>query len=133
MLNPLTRLDNGCHSCLFTCNTVAPFFTVEPKDTEGNEGSEVRVECRADGHPRPSVSWARYGLANTGFKRGTRQGLALNSNVLTIDSLSSSDAGAYVCQASNSVGSITRRIMISVRAGPQRKRRLSKEILMKRS
>ena len=101
----------------------APSFTTEPSDAAGDERSELRVECRADGHPKPKIKWLRFGSSNTGFSRSTSQSLSLNPNVLTIYPLSIGDGGEYVCEAENSVDRISKRISIVVRPAEKRRRK----------
>jgi hypothetical protein len=100
----------------------APHFTKEPTDVAGDVGSDIRVECRADGNPPPKIEWSRYGIRNKGFSRGTKQSLYLNPNILSIAQLTMKDAGDYVCKAENSVDTITRRITLTVRRVEKDKR-----------
>jgi len=38
----------------------APFFVSEPPTTfGGTEGIEVRINCEADGQPKPTVNWRK--------------------------------------------------------------------------
>lgn len=40
-------------------NTVPPRWILEPTDKAFAQGSDARVECKADGFPKPQVTWKR--------------------------------------------------------------------------
>ena len=39
--------------------TVRPRWTVEPTDKQFAQGSDAKVDCKADGFPQPSISWKK--------------------------------------------------------------------------
>ena len=62
-------------------------------------GSEVFLECAANGIPQPSISWLKDGVA---LDPPTSDRLTLTGNgSLTIASARLSDAGGYQCRAEN--------------------------------
>ncbi len=39
----------------------APSFLATPRNTVALEGSQVTLECAANGHPRPDITWLKDG------------------------------------------------------------------------
>ena len=39
--------------------TVRPRWTVEPTDKQFAQGSDAKVDCKADGFPQPTISWKK--------------------------------------------------------------------------
>ena len=44
---------------LNTSKTVRPRWTVEPTDKQFAQGSDAKVDCKADGFPQPTISWKK--------------------------------------------------------------------------
>ena len=44
---------------LNTFITVRPRWTVEPTDKQFAQGSDAKVDCKADGFPQPTISWKK--------------------------------------------------------------------------
>ena len=38
---------------------VRPRWTVEPTDKQFAQGSDAKVDCKADGFPQPTISWQK--------------------------------------------------------------------------
>ena len=36
-----------------------PRWTVEPTDKQFAQGSDAKVDCKADGFPKPKISWKK--------------------------------------------------------------------------
>lgn len=84
----------------------APFFILKPTNTRLNLGEDAIFRCRAQGHPRPVVSWEKDGRA---------LGTPIDSNrihvedegessSLRIHCIRFSDSGTYICRAESPVG-----------------------------
>lgn len=43
---------------MFACK-VPPRWIVEPTDKAFAQGSEAKIECKADGFPKPQISWKK--------------------------------------------------------------------------
>ena len=43
----------------FFLNLVRPRWTVEPTDKQFAQGSDAKVDCKADGFPQPRISWKK--------------------------------------------------------------------------
>ena len=82
-------------------------------DETQNEGDTASFTCQADGDPLPTISWyfngapldesniAKYMITERQISTTT------NTDILTIMSVQSSDAGTYTCNATNVVSSDT--------------------------
>ena len=40
-------------------SSVPPRWTVEPTDKQFAQGSDAKVDCKADGFPKPQISWKK--------------------------------------------------------------------------
>ena len=60
------------------------------------------MECLADGHPAPQISWLRNGIRVEAGVQGVRY--IVDGQSLTVIEVRSSDSGIYVCQATNEAG-----------------------------
>ena len=47
------------NNLLFSVSIVRPRWTVEPTDRQFAQGSDAKVDCKADGFPQPSISWKK--------------------------------------------------------------------------
>ena len=96
-------------------------FLASPRNTKAHEGSEVTLDCAANGNPMPEIIWLKDGQsieenAKKGhYLRFTRQG----SGSLQIKSVKSSDAGTYQCRAENSLDSIDVAAVLEVLKAPK--------------
>ncbi|KAJ0182598.1 hypothetical protein K1T71_001967 [Dendrolimus kikuchii] len=97
-----------------------------PEETSGDvmvpEGGTARVSCRARGMPEPRILWRREDGADIVIRdsNGAKTKVAVHEEqVLTLNKISRSDMGAYLCIASNGVPpSVSKRIMIKVHFHP---------------
>lgn len=55
-LKTADRQTNSKNELIFT---VPPRWILEPTDKAFAQGSDAKVECKADGFPRPQVTWKR--------------------------------------------------------------------------
>ena len=53
-------------NCAFSA--VPPRWILEPTDKAFAQGSDAKVECKADGFPRPQVTWKRAAGKFVNFK-----------------------------------------------------------------
>merc|ERR1719474_1361664 len=84
---------------------VPPRWTVEPTDRQFAQGSDAKVDCKADGFPKPQVSWKKApGSKPTDYKDLDTQ---VNSNIKIIDgslvlkNIQKGSEGYYLCKATN--------------------------------
>ncbi|XP_041975575.1 lachesin-like isoform X2 [Aricia agestis] len=103
---------------------VPPDFIME--ETSGDvmvpEGGTAKVSCRARGQPTPRVMWRREDGSDIVLKdpNGVKTKVTVyEDEVLTLNKISRSDMGAYLCIASNGVPpSVSKRIVIKVHFHP---------------
>nr|XP_033326661.1 Down syndrome cell adhesion molecule-like protein Dscam2 isoform X29 [Megalopta genalis] len=115
------RAGNVSHTTTLAVN-VPPRWILEPTDKPFAQGSDARVECKADGFPKPQVTWKRA----TGDTPGDYTDLKLSNpdisvedGTLAINNIQKTNEGYYLCEAVNGIGSgLSAVILISVQAPP---------------
>nr|XP_040047446.1 hemicentin-1-like [Gasterosteus aculeatus aculeatus] len=88
----------------------APVFT-ESYSEEVNVflGDNVTFGCSADGHPPPDIQWRKSSEAHvTVTTRGSQKSI-------TVAGATSTDAGVYICDATNNVTVVTRTVTLVVK------------------
>lgn len=89
------------------------------KEITVHSRSTVKVKCRVEGRPSPTISWI---LANqtvvSKSSEGNGQALVMSDGTLVIHNISIYDRGFYKCMASNPVGQDSLLIKIQVIAAP---------------
>lgn len=93
-----------------------PVVTISPSGANGpirvKEGQRVRLECRAQGDPAPSVSWRRL---RTGFLFDSIDAKETQQvAIYDITRITQSDEGTYSCTGRNEAGLTEERIQIIV-------------------
>uniref|UniRef100_A0A1B6EDX6 Basement membrane-specific heparan sulfate proteoglycan core protein n=1 Tax=Clastoptera arizonana TaxID=38151 RepID=A0A1B6EDX6_9HEMI len=93
-----------------------------PSPVTVSPGQRVKLECRASGHPQPSVSWSRHQTGASFFNMQEITAKSLNLAVYEIPSVTEDDDGSYTCVAENSAGPVEERIQLIVSrdSGPRR-------------
>ncbi|XP_042237785.1 Down syndrome cell adhesion molecule-like protein Dscam2 isoform X24 [Homarus americanus] len=103
---------------------VPPRWIVEPTDKAFALGSDARLECKADGFPRPSLGWKKA----AGRTPGDYRDLSVNNpnvkvtddGTLQIGNIQKSHEGYYLCEANNGIGAgLSTVIYVRVQAPPQ--------------
>lgn len=85
--------------------TVRPVIVRPPQDTTALLGGEVSLECGVTGDPPPHVEWRRQDGAKIPINRIRPASNDQTRTSLRLERLVASDAGRYVCEVENSVGS----------------------------
>ncbi|KAG8174362.1 hypothetical protein JTE90_011414 [Oedothorax gibbosus] len=80
----------------------APSWIREPEDIIGVEGQNVEIICRADGIPRPEITWKKR-IEGRDADLGDSAIQSQNGS-LVISNLKSTSAGVYKCEAKNGIG-----------------------------
>ncbi|XP_068632807.1 cell adhesion molecule Dscam1 isoform X16 [Battus philenor] len=102
---------------------VPPRWILEPTDKAFAQGSDAKVECKADGFPKPQVTWKRAeGDMPGDYKdlKPNNPNVKVEDGTLTITNIQKTNEGYYLCEAVNGIGSgLSAVILISVQAPPQ--------------
>ncbi|CAH1098676.1 unnamed protein product [Psylliodes chrysocephalus] len=90
-----------------------PYFIIEPRKTYTVlKGDSVLLECAAVGNPVPKVVWFK----KNGQLPSPR--IEMLNGGLKIDNVKSSDEGQYICNHTNSYGTISREISLIYQEEP---------------
>ncbi|VEN53577.1 unnamed protein product [Callosobruchus maculatus] len=102
---------------------VPPRWILEPTDKAFAQGSDAVVECKADGFPKPVVTWKRATGVSPGDYRDFKPNnpdIKVEDGTLMINNIQKTNEGYYLCEANNGIGSgLSAVILISVQAPPQ--------------
>ncbi|XP_076297104.1 Down syndrome cell adhesion molecule 1 isoform X23 [Lasioglossum baleicum] len=109
------------HSATLAVN-VPPRWILEPTDKAFAQGSDARVECKADGFPKPQVTWKRAAGDTPGDYTDLKLSnpdISVEDGTLSINNIQKTNEGYYLCEAVNGIGSgLSAVILISVQAPP---------------
>ncbi|XP_066244765.1 cell adhesion molecule Dscam1 isoform X30 [Euwallacea similis] len=110
------------HSAYLNVN-VPPRWILEPTDKAFAQGSDAAVECKADGFPKPVVTWKRAtGVSPGDYKdfKPNNPDVRVEDGTLMINNIQKTNEGYYLCEAVNGIGSgLSAVVLISVQAPPQ--------------
>ncbi|MBN3302329.1 HMCN1 protein, partial [Amia calva] len=93
----------------------APEFTQEPLDISADIGSNITLQCHAQGYPEPQISWRRLDNAPL-FSRRFSQSTIIQKRTgdLIFNNLWVDDETTYVCEAQNQFGNIQAQATVTV-------------------
>ncbi|XP_072939071.1 cell adhesion molecule Dscam1 isoform X3 [Epargyreus clarus] len=116
------QAGRSSHSAVLNVN-VPPRWILEPTDKAFAQGSDAKVECKADGFPKPQVTWKRAEGDTPGDYKDLKPNnpnVKVEDGTLTIANIQKTNEGYYLCEAVNGIGSgLSAVILISVQAPPQ--------------
>ncbi|XP_035901258.1 Down syndrome cell adhesion molecule-like protein Dscam2 isoform X42 [Anopheles stephensi] len=102
---------------------VPPRWILEPTDKAFAQGSNAKVECKADGFPKPQVTWKKaVGDTPGEYKdlRSNDSSIRVEEGSLFIQNIQKSNEGYYLCEAINGIGSgLSAVTLITVQAPPE--------------
>ncbi|XP_043680693.1 Down syndrome cell adhesion molecule-like protein Dscam2 isoform X45 [Vespula pensylvanica] len=109
------------HSAKLDVN-VPPRWILEPTDKAFAQGSDARVECKADGFPKPQITWKRAAGDTPGDYTDLKLSnpdISVEDGTLSINNIQKTNEGYYLCEAVNGIGAgLSAVILISVQAPP---------------
>nr|XP_050870059.1 cell adhesion molecule Dscam2-like isoform X34 [Vespula vulgaris] len=115
------RAGAASHTALLTVN-VPPRWILEPTDKAFAQGSDARVECKADGFPKPQITWKRAAGDTPGDYTDLKLSnpdISVEDGTLSINNIQKTNEGYYLCEAVNGIGAgLSAVILISVQAPP---------------
>nr|XP_050869879.1 cell adhesion molecule Dscam2-like isoform X13 [Vespula vulgaris] len=115
------RAGNATHSTTLAVN-VPPRWILEPTDKAFAQGSDARVECKADGFPKPQITWKRAAGDTPGDYTDLKLSnpdISVEDGTLSINNIQKTNEGYYLCEAVNGIGAgLSAVILISVQAPP---------------
>lgn len=93
---------------------VVPQFTVRPPEKiERYLGQSVTLNCSADGHPVPSITWTRC--------KGNISGdTEVEGGQLKIIILTAQDSGTYTCSAESGLVHVETQVQLVIKTGEMR-------------
>ena len=92
---------------------VATTISFLPRIVTKIENQYVQFTCTARGFPRPKVIWKKGRNDISGQETFSNSNMSVTSN-FTICRVEKSDAGDYICVASNQVKTVIRKVGLSV-------------------
>ncbi|XP_056128734.1 contactin-2 [Lampris incognitus] len=125
-INNLTIVDSGMYQCVaenkhgtiysnaeLRVQVLAPDFRLNPvrKLVPAARGGQVKMECRPQGAPKPTLFWSRGTELLTNSSRAT----VTPNGILWIHNISRADEGKYTCFAENYLGKANSTGHLSVR------------------
>ncbi|XP_077483967.1 neogenin protein frazzled isoform X9 [Amblyomma americanum] len=96
----------------------APTFVAAPKSIVAVKGSNVTLDCAANGNPRPNLTWLKDGvtidmsLLDSRFRK-------VGVGSLQIESIQEADEGTYMCRAENHEDSVDASATVEVQVPPR--------------
>ncbi|CAM9757490.1 unnamed protein product [Lampetra planeri] len=108
------------HCNILTVANSPPWFTRTPADQTGVSGGVASFVCKAQGNPRPQISWLKKGKRVSAQRFEVIEFDGGLGSVLRIQPLRPQrDEGTFECMASNGVGVVTASAQLSVlQVGP---------------
>ncbi|XP_076975975.1 leucine-rich repeats and immunoglobulin-like domains protein 2 isoform X3 [Tamandua tetradactyla] len=109
--------SNYSHKAKLTVNEM-PSFLKTPMDLTIRTGAMARLECAAEGHPAPQISWQKDGGTDFPAARERRMHVMPEDDVFFIANVKIEDMGIYSCMAQNIAGSLSANASLTVLETP---------------
>ncbi|XP_032753474.1 leucine-rich repeats and immunoglobulin-like domains protein 2 isoform X2 [Rattus rattus] len=95
-----------------------PSFLKTPMDLTIRTGAMARLECAAEGHPTPQISWQKDGGTDFPAARERRMHVMPEDDVFFIANVKIEDMGIYSCMAQNIAGGLSANASLTVLETP---------------
>lgn len=109
--------SNYSHKAKLTVNEM-PSFLKTPMDLTIRTGAMARLECAAQGHPAPQISWQKDGGTDFPAARERRMHVMPEDDVFFIANVKIEDMGIYSCMAQNIAGGLSANASLTVLETP---------------
>ncbi|VVC33168.1 Hypothetical protein CINCED_3A007379 [Cinara cedri] len=106
---------------------IFPFFAKVPGNSSVKVGQQVKLECAANGHPAPQISWQKDGGNDFPAAQERRMQVVAKDDVFLIVHVKLVDMGIYSCTAKNVAGMIAANATLTVLEPPQIKNVMEKK------
>ncbi|XP_035706898.1 Down syndrome cell adhesion molecule-like protein Dscam2 [Folsomia candida] len=133
VIDSLSSVHNGKYTCIAENSAgrehysseltvqIPPKWILEPRDVNVSVGHSLSLQCRAEGHPTPAITWKRaIGMHPGDYKdilSPTGSSSPFANGTIRFDQVRKSDEGNYLCEARNDVGSgLSKVIFLKVNA-----------------
>ncbi|KAM9319459.1 neural cell adhesion molecule 2 [Gastrophryne carolinensis] len=113
----ISKKDEGIYRCegrvevrgeidfrdIFVIVNVPPAILIQQRsfNATADRQEEITLFCRATGSPKPHISWHRNGRM---IEENEKYFLREDNTELTVKNIINSDAGSYICRATNKAG-----------------------------
>ncbi|KAF2984878.1 hypothetical protein EK904_001399, partial [Melospiza melodia maxima] len=105
--------SNYSNKAKLTVNEL-PSFLKTPMDLTIRTGAMARLECAAEGHPPPQISWQKDGGTDFPAARERRMHVMPEDDVFFIANVKMEDMGIYSCMAQNVAGGLSANATLTV-------------------
>ncbi|PKK22993.1 leucine-rich repeats and immunoglobulin-like domains 2 [Columba livia] len=109
--------SNYSNKAKLTVNEL-PSFLKTPMDLTIRTGAMARLECAAEGHPPPQISWQKDGGTDFPAARERRMHVMPEDDVFFIANVKIEDMGIYSCMAQNIAGGLSANATLTVLETP---------------
>ncbi|KAH1171293.1 hypothetical protein KIL84_006911, partial [Mauremys mutica] len=109
--------SNYSNKAKLTVNEL-PSFLKTPMDLTIRTGAMARLECAAEGHPSPQISWQKDGGTDFPAARERRMHVMPEDDVFFIANVKIEDMGIYSCMAQNIAGGLSANATLTVLETP---------------
>nr|XP_042708588.1 leucine-rich repeats and immunoglobulin-like domains protein 2 isoform X2 [Chrysemys picta bellii] len=109
--------SNYSNKAKLTVNEL-PSFLKTPMDLTIRTGAMARLECAAEGHPSPQISWQKDGGTDFPAARERRMHVMPEDDVFFIANVKIEDMGLYSCMAQNIAGGLSANATLTVLETP---------------
>ncbi|KAF4532659.1 hypothetical protein B566_EDAN009842 [Ephemera danica] len=97
---------------------IYPTFTKSPGNLTLKSGSTAKLECAAEGEPKPQIAWQKDGGNDFPAARERRMHVIPSDVIFFIVNVKPSDMGLYSCTAENEAGKIVSNASLTVLETP---------------
>ncbi|XP_061487965.1 leucine-rich repeats and immunoglobulin-like domains protein 2 isoform X2 [Rhineura floridana] len=109
--------SNYSNKAKLTINEL-PSFVKTPMDLTIRTRAVAKLECAAEGHPPPQISWQKDGGTDFPAARERRMHVMPEDDVFFIANVKIEDMGIYSCMAQNVAGSLSANATLTVLETP---------------